>query len=116
MNKNLSITAENGSISKKAKSNFSIKSAKDVVFKAKSKINIKGNTGVTAGVQQIAKKDDQVVGIDLHDIQVPTNTGLMTVPMVPHPYLGKLADKLSQDVMINDQPAAPRAMSVCLPG
>ena len=108
INKDLSIIAKNESISKKAKSNFSIKSGKDVVLKAKSRINIKGSSGVTAGVKQIAKKGDQVIGIDMHDIQVPSNTGLVTVPMIPHPYLGKLADKLSQDVTINDQPAATK--------
>jgi uncharacterized Zn-binding protein involved in type VI secretion len=32
----------------------------------------------------------------------------MTVPMIPHPYTGKLVDKLSQDVMINDKPAATK--------
>jgi len=56
----------------------------------------------------MVKKDDQVVGIDLHDIKVPTNSGLKTIPMIPHPYLGKLADKLSQDVTINDLPAATK--------
>jgi uncharacterized Zn-binding protein involved in type VI secretion len=47
----------------------------------------------------------------------------MTVPMIPHPYLGKLADKLSQDVMINGQPAATKGSKskystpghVCMP-
>ncbi|MBN2440532.1 MAG: hypothetical protein JXJ04_04285 [Spirochaetales bacterium] len=108
INKDLSITAKNESISKKAKSNFTIKSGKDVILKAKSKINIKGSSGVTAGVKQIAKKDDQVVGVDMHDIKVPTNSGLQTIPMIPHPYLGKLADKLSQDVTINDKAAATK--------
>jgi uncharacterized Zn-binding protein involved in type VI secretion/phage baseplate assembly protein gpV len=108
INKDLAITADKESISKKANSNFSIKSGKDVVFKAKSKINIKGSTGVTAGVKQMAKEDDQVVGVDLHDIQVPSNTGLVTVPMIPHPYTGKLVDELSQDVTINDKPAATK--------
>ena len=108
MNKDLSIVCDKENLSKKAKSNFIIKSAKDVIFKAKSKINIKGTNGVTAGVQQIAKKNDQVVGVDLHDIKIPTNSGLQTIPMIPHPYFGKLADKLSQDVIVNDQPAATK--------
>jgi len=42
----------------------------------------------------------------MHDINVPTNAGLITVPAIPHPYVGKLADKLSDDVLINDKAAA----------
>jgi type VI secretion system secreted protein VgrG len=108
MNKDLAITCDNDTISLKAKGSFCIKSGKDAVLKGKSKISLKGNSGVTAGVQQIARKNDQVVGVDFHDIQVPTNTGLMTVPMIPHPYMGKLADKLSEDVEVNNQPAATK--------
>ncbi len=106
--KDLSITCENEKITMKSNGSFEMKSGKDVVLKGSKKIKLKGNSGVTAGVKQIAKKDDMVVGVDMHDIQVPTNTGLMTVPMIPHPYVGKLADKLSQDVDVNDKAAATK--------
>jgi phage baseplate assembly protein gpV/uncharacterized Zn-binding protein involved in type VI secretion len=106
--KDLTIKCENDTISMKAKGTFAVKSGKDVVLKASTKIKLKGSSGVTAGVKQIAKKDDMVVGVDMHDIQVPTNSGLMTIPMIPHPYVGKLADKLSNNVDVNDKAAATK--------
>jgi type VI secretion system secreted protein VgrG len=82
-----------------------IKASGDVKNNGK-KIKVKGSTGVTSGGKQLAKKDDQVVGVDMHDIMVPSPSGPVKVPMIPHPYMGKLADKLSDDVTINDKPAA----------
>lgn len=38
-----------------------------------SEIKLQGSTGVTAEMKQIAKQDDNVIGVDLHDIKVPTN-------------------------------------------
>jgi hypothetical protein len=84
-----------------------IKASGDVKNNGK-KIKVKGSTGVTSGGKQLAKKDDQVVGVDLHDIKVPSQSGLITIPAIPHPYIGKLADKLSDDVTINDKPAATK--------
>jgi uncharacterized Zn-binding protein involved in type VI secretion len=106
MQKGLTIKCRNDKLSMKAKGTFAIKSGKDVVLKANTKIKLKGKPGVTAGMKQIAKKDDIVVGVDLHDIQVPTSGGLVTVPAIPHPYVGKLANQLSQNVDVNDKAAA----------
>jgi len=82
-------------------------SAADVVCKGKE-IKITGASGVCAKNKQVASKDDQVVGIDQHDIQVPSSSGLTTVPMVPHPYVGKLVDKLSQNVKLGSRNVATK--------
>jgi uncharacterized Zn-binding protein involved in type VI secretion len=56
-------------------------------------------------------------------MQIPSGTGTAVVPL-PHPYIGKLADKLSEDVKINNKNAATKgskskhddAMHMQLPG
>jgi len=98
---------EAGSIDYEADNNISIEAANNVNFNAPN-INIQGNA-VLAGNKPIALDKDQVVGIDKHDIEVPTPKGLQTVPMVPHPYIGKLCEKLSQNVKINNRAMQLRA-------
>ncbi|MCK4796324.1 MAG: hypothetical protein KAT05_03025, partial [Spirochaetes bacterium] len=61
--KDMKITSEQGNIKIKANKNIKFKSGKDAVFKAR-KISLKGKFGVTAGGKQIAKRDDQAMGID----------------------------------------------------
>ena len=53
----------------------------------------------TAEGKQIAVQDDKVMGFDVHIMVVPSGNGTTTVPL-PHPFIGKLADKLSKDVKI----------------
>lgn len=43
--------------------------------------------------KQIAVQDDKVMGFDVHIMVVPSGNGTTTVPL-PHPFIGKLADKL----------------------
>ena len=107
MKKKLAIKCQNDKLSLKARQAMALKSGKDVVLKGQ-KIKLKGNMGVTAGGKQMATKDDQVMGVDLHDIQVPSSSGLVTVPAIPHIYAGKLADKLSSDVTVNNRAAATK--------
>lgn len=103
--KDLKITSESGDIQIQTKKQMTFKAQSEAELKG-SKIKLKGDTGVTAGGKQMAAKDDYAVGIDFHQIEVPTPGGLSPVPMVPHPYLGKLSDKLSDDVTVNDREAA----------
>jgi uncharacterized Zn-binding protein involved in type VI secretion/phage baseplate assembly protein gpV len=99
------LTIEADGVQLKADKGIGIKTSGKV--SVKGKIDLKGN-GVLAGGKQMAKKNDQVVGIDKHTIMVPSISGLQPVPMIPHPYIGKLCDKLSQDVKIGGQPAATK--------
>jgi uncharacterized Zn-binding protein involved in type VI secretion len=55
--------------------------------------------------QPAAARDDQVVGIDIHVVLVPSPTGTVPTPL-PHPFSGKLTDELTDDVRIEDRPAA----------
>ncbi|MBN2738773.1 MAG: hypothetical protein JXR70_17455 [Spirochaetales bacterium] len=103
--KDCSQRVSDGSLKQKASKALAYKASSNLVFDGK-KIKLKGRSGVTAGGKQIAKKDDMVVGVDKHDVQIPTNSGMRTIPMIPHPYIGKLSDKLSTDVTVNDKPAA----------
>jgi uncharacterized Zn-binding protein involved in type VI secretion len=53
--------------------------------------------------QPAAKKDDQVVGTDMHLVQPP---GASAPVLLPHPFSGKLDGQLSSDVNIMGKPAA----------
>ena len=101
---NLVIKAKSAKINSGSKE-MVLKSGADIIMSG-SPIALKGQCGVAGEMKQLAKKDDQVIGIDFHDIQVPSPSGLQPTPMIPHPYLGKLVDNLSEDVKIGDAPAA----------
>ncbi|MBN1698183.1 MAG: hypothetical protein JW881_11770 [Spirochaetales bacterium] len=105
IDKQLEVTCKQENLAIESRKGMEYASGNNAVLSGK-KVKLNGSSGVTAGVKQMAKQDDQVIGVDMHDIKVPTNSGLITVPMIPHPYVGKLADKLSDDVTINDKAAA----------
>ena len=52
-----------------------------------------------------AKMGDEVVGVDVHIIMIPTPGGPVPTPL-PHPFAGKLVGDLSPNVMIANMPAA----------
>jgi len=52
-----------------------------------------------------AKQDDQVVGVDIHIVMVPSPAGPVPTPL-PHPFVGKLDGELSSSVKIMGKPAA----------
>ena len=64
-----------------------------------------GTKGVTAEGRQIAVQDDKVMGFDTHIMVVPSGSGTTTVPL-PHPFIGKISDKVSEDVKIGNKGAA----------
>jgi uncharacterized Zn-binding protein involved in type VI secretion len=55
--------------------------------------------------QPAGHQDDQVIGVDIHVVLVPSPTGSTPTPL-PHPFSGKLTGRLSKDVRIQDRPAA----------
>ena len=52
-----------------------------------------------------AKENDQVVGIDIHIVMVPSAIGQVPTPL-PHPFSGQLKQQLSSDVKIQGRAAA----------
>lgn len=104
--KDVTIKAD-GNINIKTGSEMALAASGNTVIKGNS-VDLKGSMGVTAEGKQIAIENDPVAGIDLHDIQVPSSNGLQLVPMIPHPYIGKLNDKLSSDVNVQNKPAATK--------
>ena len=88
------------------KGNVNITSDKEVNLKGKN-IKMSGTKGVTAEGKQIAVQGDKVMGFDGHIMVVPSGNGTTTVPL-PHPFIGKLADKLSKDVKIKDKACATK--------
>jgi uncharacterized Zn-binding protein involved in type VI secretion len=55
--------------------------------------------------QPAAKQNDQVVGVDIHIVMVPSPGGPVPTPL-PHPFSGMLNGNLSTNVKIMGQPAA----------
>ena len=54
-----------------------------------------------------AKKGDRVTGTCTHVVQVPSVGGApIPTPIPGHPFMGVLDDGLSEDVLIENQPAA----------
>lgn len=86
------------------KGNVNITSDKEVNLKGKN-IKMSGTKGVTAEGRQIAVQDDKVMGFDTHIMVVPSGSGTTTVPL-PHPFIGKINDKVSEDVKIGNKGAA----------
>ena len=86
------------------KGNVNITSDKEVNIKGKN-IKMSGTKGVTAEGKQIAVQDDKVMGFDVHIMVVPSGNGTTTVPL-PHPFIGKISDKVSEDVKIGNKGAA----------
>ena len=68
-------------------------------------IKLNGSSGVCAEGKQMAAQDDRVMGMDVHIMVIPSGPGTTTVPL-PHPFMGKLDDGLSDDVSIGDKKAA----------
>jgi phage baseplate assembly protein gpV len=93
-------------LSSKSKKNTVLQNDKEVTVKGKC-IKLQGSKGVTTEGKQIAIQGDKVMGFDVHNMQIPSGTGTAVVPL-PHPYIGKLADKLSDDVKINNKNAATK--------
>ena len=82
----------------------SITSDKEAKLRGKN-IRLNGTRGVTAEGKQLAAKDDKVMGFDTHMMVVPSGSGTATVPL-PHPFIGKISEKVSEDVKIGNKGVA----------
>jgi len=93
-----------GKITVKAKKGIKLESGKEIKFKGKN-IKLEAGRGITAEGKQMAAEGDKVMGFDVHMMVVPSGNGTAVVPL-PHPFIGKLADKLSKDVKVKGHNAA----------
>lgn len=64
-------------------------------------VELNGSSGVCAEGKQMAAQDDRVMGMDVHIMVIPSGPGTTTAPL-PHPFMGKLDDGLSDDVSIDN--------------
>ena len=103
--KSRSITIETEESSEtKAGGKSTMEADGDATLKGKN-IRLSGSKGVCAEGKQIAVQDDQVMGFDTHMMVVPSGSGTATVPL-PHPFMGKMSDGLSDDVKIGGKGCA----------
>ena len=103
MTKSLAIECQNDNLTFEATKNIKLNATQDVVIKG-NKVKLNGEL-VTASSQIVAKKDDKVIGVDIHDVWMTIGSSKQKVPL-PHPYAGELRDLLSQDVEIKGKQVA----------
>jgi phage baseplate assembly protein gpV len=114
------LTVEGDTVNFQAKNGFSIKGGDAVNFSARKKVSldagkevtVKGktvklntSTGVTTEGRQLAAEGDKVMGFDIHQMEIPAGFSTAVVPL-PHPFIGKLVDKLADKVTLNGHKAA----------
>ena len=94
------------------KDKVNIETKKGIKLECGKEVKLKGNNikleaskGITTEGKQLAGEGDKVMGFDIHQMVVPSGPSTTVVPL-PHPFLGKLADKLSKDVKIKGHNAA----------
>ena len=85
-----------------ASNGIEIENEKEVQIKG-AKIDLYGN--VHAQDKQMAHENMNVMGFDIHHMEIPAGISTAVVPL-PHPFIGKLKENLSQDVRIGDRNAA----------
>jgi type VI secretion system secreted protein VgrG len=101
--KKMNIESE-GEINYEAKKTLKIECDKKVEMKGKN-IKMTGSKGVATGGKQLAVEGDKVMGFDVHTMVVPAGNHTENVPL-PHPFIGKLNDKLAKDVSIGSHKVA----------
>jgi phage baseplate assembly protein gpV len=98
------VTLSGDEVSVKAKSKVSMAATNAATVKGKT-IKLSASTGVTTQGRQVAVEGDKVIGVDVHQMQVQVGPAQVVMPM-PHPYIGKLVDKLMDKVTINGKKTA----------
>lgn len=101
--KNVSVSC-NGTTGTSSSKGSKITCDKNVGIEGKN-IKLNGSSGVCAEGKQMAAQDDRVMGMDVHIMVIPSGPSTTTAPL-PHPFIGKLDDGLSDDVSIGDKKAA----------
>ena len=92
------------SLKVKADGKIAVESGSEVKVKGKN-VRLHGSRGVSAEGKQVAAEGDRVLGFDVHVMTVPSGTGTADVPL-PHPFMGRLKDKLAKDVKLGDRKCA----------
>ena len=92
------------SLKVKADGKAAVESGSEVKVKGKN-VRLHGSRGVSAEGKQVAAEGDRVLGFDVHVMTVPSGTGTADVPL-PHPFMGKLKDKLAKDVKLGNRKCA----------
>lgn len=103
--KKLSINSEE-CISMKTTKGIKVANDKEVTLKGQS-IKLNATRGITTEGKQLAAEGDKVMGFDIHQMVVPSGSGTAVVPL-PHPYIGKIKEKVSENVKINGHNAATK--------
>lgn len=88
----------------KADGKIAVESGSEVKVKGKN-VRLHGSRGVSAEGKQVAAEGDRVLGFDVHRMEVPSANGTQVVPL-PHPFMGRLKDKLAKDVRLGSRKCA----------
>jgi len=97
--KKIKIRSDKSKININTKKSFNIRSEKQCVMVSKGIISLNGM--LTAENKAAAKCNDQVAGIDMHLVEARIGSATVAA-LLPHPYIGKIRNKLSSDVFNNN--------------
>ena len=92
------------SLKVKADGKIAVESGSEVKVKGKN-VRLHGSRGVSAEGKQVAAEGDRVLGFDVHRMEVPSANGTQVVPL-PHPFMGRLKDRLAKDVKLGSRKCA----------
>lgn len=68
-------------------------------------VRLHGKKGVTAQGKALAAEGSRVMGYDIHQMEIPCGTGSAVV-LLPHPFIGRIREKVSGDVKVGGSGAA----------
>ena len=92
------------SLKAKADGKTAVEGGSEVKVKGKN-VRLHGSRGVSAEGKQLAAEGDRVLGFDVHQMEVPSANGTQVVPL-PHPFMGRLKDRLAKDVKLGNRKCA----------
>ena len=99
-----SLRVEGDGLAMQAGGKIAIEGGSEVKVAGKN-VRLHGSRGVSAEGKQVAAEGDRVLGFDVHVMTVPSGTGTADVPL-PHPFMGRLKDKLAKDVRLGNRKCA----------
>ncbi|MBN2546923.1 MAG: hypothetical protein JXB50_14070, partial [Spirochaetes bacterium] len=99
----LRMKSERSKIDINTRKSLNIDSQNECIMTSRSLISFDGM--LTAGNKAVAKYNDQVIGVDMHLVEVRIGGSTVTSSL-PHPYIGKITGNLSPDVLNNSLPVA----------
>ena len=94
-----------GAVTLRTEDEFKAKADGKIAVESGSEVKVAGKNVRLHGSRGVSAEGDRVLGFDVHVMTVPSGTGTADVPL-PHPFMGRLKDKLAKDVRLGSRKCA----------